>query len=192
MKLSLPCVEHLYFSCDPTVGILYAPAAPQWGICNLTETKYLPVKYWGLGRGRAERAKIFHSIRWKILCLTNLLGLVKSLLSWSHRAARTIYVSLGVSRWINICNHNIPVSKLTRNEVIIYDRMYTWLSRLTWKSYLTGFPYKILFTSSSSFGGRCFSKQLSKLVNSAAIFYQVTQNDLDWPIVLGRVWDRKR
>lgn len=147
----------------------------------------------GSGQGSGtERAKIFHFVWWKILCLANLLGLVKSLLPWSHRAARTIYVSLGVSRWINICNHNIPVSKLTRNEVIIYDRMYTWLSRLTWKSYLTGFPYKILFTSSSSFGGRCFSKQLSKLVNSAAIFYQVTQNDLDWPIVLGRVWDRKR
>ena len=42
-------------------------------------------------------------------------------------------------------------------------------SRLKYTTYLTGFPYKILFTSSSSFGGRCFSKQLSRLVNSAAM-----------------------
>lgn len=70
------------------------------------------------------------------------------------------------------------LDKLTQSLLVCVDsrshqsRMLTWWSRLNQYSYLTGFPYKILFTSSSSLGGRCFSKQLSKLVNSAAIMYQ--------------------
>ena len=42
--------------------------------------------------------------------------------------------------------------------------------------YLNSFPYRILLTSASSSGGRCFSKDFSTLSNSPAIL--LTDNDL--------------
>ena len=43
---AIPWVGHLHFFHGHTVGILYAPAAPRWDICHLSNALQIPGGAW--------------------------------------------------------------------------------------------------------------------------------------------------